>query len=62
MRDVTNQVSNFKLKKKNAKHKAKLKTMRYSNENVAHEMRTPISSIIVVINILLTFGGSLKEH
>ena len=30
--------------------------MRYSNENVAHEMRTPLGSIIILINLLLALG------
>ena len=58
MRDVSKEVANFKLKKTNDENKAKLKTMRYSNENVAHEMRTPLSSIIVLINLLLSLGYS----
>ena len=62
MRDVSKEVANFSLTRKDAKNRAKLKTMRYSNENVAHEMRTPLASIIIIINLLLTFGCSAKEH
>ena len=42
-------------------NKEKLKTMRYSNENVAHEMRTPLGSIIILINLLLALGFTPKE-
>ena len=42
-------------------NKESLKTMRYSNENVAHEMRTPLSSVIILINLLLAMGYSPKE-
>lgn len=62
MRDVSKEVANFTLTRKDAKNKAKLKTMRYSNENVAHEMRTPLASIIIIINLLLKLGCSAKEH
>lgn len=61
MRDVTKEVSNMLLKKRNERNKEKLKMMRYSNENVAHEMRTPLGSIIVIINILLSLGSSPTE-
>ena len=36
--------------------------MRYSNENVAHEMRTPLSSIIILINLILALGLSAREQ
>ena len=59
LRDVSKEVSNFALKQKNARSKAKLRNMRYSNENVAHEMRTPLSSIILIIELLIgKVGGS----
>ena len=61
LRDVKKEVVNHLLLKHNLKNKAKLKTMRYSNENVAHEMRTPLGSIIVIINILLTLTRSEKD-
>ena len=61
MRDVSKEVTNFNLSKTNEKNKAKLKAMRFSNENVAHEMRTPLSSIIVLINLLLALVSSLQE-
>ena len=62
MRDVSKEVTNFNLSKTNEKNKAKLKAMRYSTENVAHEMRTPISSIIVIINLLLALGRSSQRE
>ena len=68
LRDVTKEVTNFVLSQtieKNTatikENKAKLKTMRYSNENVAHEMRTPLSSIIIIINLLLALGFTPRE-
>ena len=39
-----------------------MKTMRYSNENVAHEMRTPLSSIVILINLLLVLGFTPKPQ
>ena len=33
--------------------------MRYSNENMANEMRSPLSSIILIIDMLL---GLLTNH
>ena len=36
--------------------------MRYSNENVAHEMRTPLGSIIILINLLLAMGYTPREQ
>ena len=62
MRDVSKEVANFSLTRQDKKNKAKLKTMRYSNENVAHEMRTPLGAIIIIINLLLALGCSPKEH
>ena len=53
LRDVSKEVANYSLTKTIEKKKKKLKTMRYSNENVAHEMRSPLGSIIVLINLLL---------
>ena len=41
--------------------KESLKTMRYSNENVAHEMRTPLGSIIILINLLLALGFTPRD-
>ena len=61
MRDVSKDVANFTLSKTNEENKAKLKTMRYSNENVAHEMRSPLGSIIILINLILSFGCSARE-
>ena len=61
IRNVSKEVDNFTLTKTNEDNKAKLKTMRYSNENVAHEMRTPLSSIIILINLLLALGFTPKE-
>ena len=58
LRDVSKQVANFSLSKTNEDNKAKLKMLRYGNENVAHEMRTPLSSIIMLINLMLALGFS----
>ena len=62
MRDVSKEVFNFSLAKKNSKKKAKLKAMRFSNENVAHEMRTPLGSIIILISLLLSLGFGEQEQ
>ena len=53
---------NFSLAKNNDKKKAKLKAIRFSNENVAHEMRTPLGSILILIGLLLALGVSEKEQ
>ena len=62
MRNVSQEVVSFTLAKVNEKKTAKIKTMRYSNENVAHEMRTPLRSIIILINLLLALGVSERER
>ena len=54
-------MANFSLAKSIDKKKAKLKAMRYSNENVAHEMRTPLGSILILISLLLALGIGKKE-
>ena len=55
-------MANFSLAKSIDKKKAKLKAMRYSNENVAHEMRTPLGSILIIISLLLALGIGEKER
>ena len=62
MRDVSKDVANFSLTRINEDCKVKLKTMRYSNENVAHEMRTPLGSIIILINLLLALGFTARDQ
>ena len=62
IRNVSQEVVSFSLAKVNEKKTAKIKTMRYSNENVAHEMRTPLRSIIILINLLLALGMSERER
>ena len=62
MRDVTKEVANYSLTRQNEKNKAKLKTMKYSNENVAHEMRSSLGSIIIIISILMGLGCSPRDH
>ena len=61
LRDVSKEVANFTLSQTIEETKASMKTMRYSNENVAHEMRTPLSSIVILINLLLALGFTPKE-
>ena len=61
LRDVSKEVANFTLSQTIEENKASMKTMRYSNENVAHEMRTPLSSIVILINLLLALGFTPKE-
>ena len=62
IRDVTKEVANFALSQITEDNKAKVMTMQYSNENVAQEMFTPLSSIILQINILLAFSFSPQEQ
>ena len=62
IRDVSNEVANFSLAKNNDKKKAKLKAMRFGNENVAHEMRTPLGSILILISLLLALGINEEEQ
>ena len=61
LRDVSKEVANFTLSQTIEENKESMKTMRYSNENVAHEMRTPLSSIVILINLLLALGFTPKE-
>ena len=53
LRDVSKTVSNHFLKRRNYQDMRQLKNMKYSNENMAHEMRAPIGSIVTIIDILL---------
>ena len=62
MRNVSQKVVSFSLTKNNEEKTAKIKTMRYSNENVAHEMSTPLRSIIIVINLLLALEVSERDR
>ena len=62
LRDVTKMVSNHVLRWRNKIEQNKIKNIKYSNENVAHEMRTPLSSIITLIGILLTLSRSARDH
>ena len=62
LRDVTKMVSNRELKWRNKKARRKMKSLKYTNENVAHEMRTPLGSIVVLINILLTLSRSYRDY
>ena len=62
IRDVTKEVANFALSQITEDNKAKVMTMQYSNENVAQEMFTPLSSIILQINLLLAFSFSPQEQ
>ena len=61
IRDVTKEVANFALSKITEDKKTKVMTMQYSNENVAQEMFTPLSSIILQINLLLALSFSPQE-
>ena len=61
LRDVTKMVSNHVLKMRNKIEHNKLKNIKYSNDNVAHEMRTPLSSIIALIGILLSLNRSKRD-
>ena len=62
IRDVTKEVANFALSQITEDNKAKVMTMQYSNENVAQEMFTPLSSIILQINLLLALSFSPQEQ
>ena len=61
LRDVTKLVSNHVLKCRNSRELSKIQSIKYSNSNVAHEMRAPLSSIIILIGILLTLGQSARD-
>ena len=58
-RDMTKEVNNYALRAKNERSKEKLKKMRYSNQNLAQEMRTPLGSIIIVIDMLLKWAHTV---
>ena len=53
LRDVSKQVSNHSLKRRNLSDMQQLNNMKYGNESMAHELRAPIGSIITIIDILL---------
>ena len=53
LRDVSKSVSNHFLKQKNKRDKNQLQAIKYNNENVAHEMRAPLGSIISTSNLLI---------
>ena len=38
-----------------------MKNLKFSNENVAHEMRTPLGSIIIILDTLLSRVGDFKS-
>ena len=38
-----------------------MKSLKFSNENVAHEMRTPLGSIIIILDTLLSRVGDFKS-
>ena len=56
LRDVSKTISNHVLKRKNSQSKRTIKNIKISNENVAHEMRAPIGSIISVVEVLISKG------
>ena len=61
LRDVTKLVSNHVLKCRYSQGLNKIQKIKYSNENVAHEMRAPLSAIIILIGILLSLGESVRD-
>jgi len=61
LRDVSQEVANFSLIKNNAKKKEKLRKMRFTNQNVAHEMRTPLASMIVIVDLLISIALNYTE-
>ena len=62
LRNVTKKISNHDLKWRNKQARSMMKSLKYTNENVAHEMRTPLGSIFVLINILLTLSRSYRDY
>ena len=56
LRDVSKTISNHVLKRQNSQKKRNLKNIKNSNENVAHEMRSPIGSIISIADALILKG------
>ena len=61
LRDVSKEVSNHILEKKNDHGQGQIRGLRYSNETVAHEMRAPLGSIIVIISLLLGMRHEAKK-
>ena len=59
LRNVSKTISNHDLKIKNSQSIQTLNNIKTSNENVAHEMRSPIGSIITIVDALILKG---KRH
>ena len=53
IRDVTQTVNAISLKRRNQREKDKLERIKISTETLSHEMRTPLSNIIMMMDLLL---------
>ena len=62
LRDVSKIVLNHDLKWRNDETRRQIKNLKSTNENVAHEMRTPLASIIILIGVLLTLSSSSRDY
>ncbi len=57
IRDVSEKVRSNILQRRNIKREAVLQRMKLSTETLSHDMRAPLASIIMIMDILLS-----KKH
>ena len=61
LRDVSKTVSNHYLNRTIGNKRDQISNFKFNNDNVAHEMRAPLGSIIVFVNLLMKLGNSVVE-
>lgn len=62
IRDVSQTLNTISLQRKNLKGKNKLERIKISTETLSHEMRAPLSNIIMIMDILLHIFKRPSEY
>ena len=62
IRDVSSTLNTISLQRKNLKGKNKLERIKISTETLSHEMRAPLSNIIMIMDILLQIFRRPSEY